>query len=174
MIQKNVLLIAEDEPDISDVLHEQLWPLGYPIVTARTGKEMLEKIRSNPLISGVLSDINMPEMTGIEVLQKIREEGIDLPIIFLTGYWQKDTIAKALQLGALDYIEKPYKIEELKPKVAQLMEIGSQIKSVDQELAEMAAKYQIKSEDLKKFIATTKPLLLMKIKAGVIFNKKNA
>lgn len=174
MNSKGVLLIAEDELDISDQLVEDLWPLGFPIIAARDGKEMLDKALGNPLIVAILSDINMPVMSGIDVLKEIRRHNLDIPIVFLTAFAEKDRVIEALRLGALDFIEKPYLANELQNIMRQAADLGVRLKNVDRELELLAKKYKIRPEDLAKFKAMQKPILLMKERNAVYFNKKSA
>lgn len=115
MTIKHNLLIADDEPDLLEQLVELMSGFGYPILTAKDGKEMLEKASdtSNNVLA-ILSDIKMPVMTGLDVLKILREKQIETPIVFLTGYSSKDLVVEALRLGAMDFLEKPFDYDELK------------------------------------------------------------
>lgn len=173
MTTKDSLLIAEDEPDLSEQLVELLSPLGFAVLTAKDGKEMLTKASdsSNGIIA-ILSDIKMPVMTGLDVLRELRLKKIETPIVFLTGYSSKDLVVEALRLGAMDFIEKPFDYDELKAIVQQALDIGLQLKNLDQEVSALAKKYQIPEKDISEFNSIQRTLLIMKIKNHVQLKRK--
>lgn len=171
---KHIILIAEDEPDIADQLVEILWPLGVAVITARDGKEMLEKILENPRITAVLSDINMPIFNGIEVLREIRQRGRDLPVVFLTALNDKNMIVEALRLGAMDFLEKPYDIHQLRSVMSKALSLGIEIKNVDEDLARIAKEKNISDQDLAQFKAIQRPILVMKLKNKHVFKKTSS
>lgn len=107
------ILIADDEPILLEQLAEIVASLGYPIVTANDGSDLLSKVNSNKNIVAVLSDIKMPKMTGLDVLKFMRENNNHTPMVFLTGYGGGDILNQALSLGAHDLLEKPFKVEDL-------------------------------------------------------------
>lgn len=173
MTIKHNLLIADDEPDLLEQLVELMSGFGYPILTAKDGKEMLEKASdtSNNVLA-ILSDIKMPVMTGLDVLKILREKQIETPIVFLTGYSSKDLVVEALRLGAMDFLEKPFDYDELKKVFQQAIDIGLQLKNVDDEVSLMAKKYQVPEADLIQFTSVQRALLIMKIKNHVQLKKK--
>ncbi len=173
MTQKYTLLIAEDEPDLREQLVELLSTFGYPILTANDGKEMLDKASdpSNNILA-ILSDIKMPVMTGLDVLRELRQKEVETPIVFLTGFSSKDLVVEALRLGAMDFLEKPFDYNELKKVFGLAVEIGLQLRNVDEEVSAMAKKYQVPSSELSKFSMVQKSLLIMKIKNHVQLRKK--
>lgn len=101
------ILIAEDDGFIAEVYHTKLSFAGYQVSIATDGVEALDKIKAEkPEI--VLLDVMMPKMDGLEVLEKLRsmEEYKKLPVIILTNAGEKENIAKAMSLGATDYLIK--------------------------------------------------------------------
>lgn len=107
------VLIADDEPDILEILKYNLSKEGYDVVTAKNGDEALEKARrTQPDL--VILDIMMPQKTGVEVCQMLRAQPAfkDTLIIFLTAINDEGTQIKGLETGADDYVAKP-----ISPKV---------------------------------------------------------
>lgn len=105
-------LIVDDEEAIREILSMYLEELDYDTITACDGVEGLEMLKEhNPDV--VVSDYTMPNMDGIEFLSKARHYGYNLPFIVLTGNGSKDVALKALQLGAFDFLEKPFDADHL-------------------------------------------------------------
>jgi two-component system alkaline phosphatase synthesis response regulator PhoP len=102
------ILIADDEPDILEILKYNLANEGYEVVTAKDGDEAIEKAkRSNPDL--IVLDVMMPKKTGVEVCQVLRAQPAfkDTLIIFLTAVNDEGTQIRGLETGADDYISKP-------------------------------------------------------------------
>ena len=104
------MLIADDDESMREVLSQLLEEEGYTLDEAASGQEVLEKVattnKNRPDI--VLLDIGMPDTDGIQVLQTILEQGIDIPVIIITGRGAGSLVVKAMQIGAADYIRKPF------------------------------------------------------------------
>jgi CheY-like chemotaxis protein len=113
LLDKNVkILIVEDEPELREMLGEILEGIGVQVSSAENGLLGLEKIASfKPTV--ILSDINMPVMTGIAMLENIRMNGIDTPVIFLTAFADQEFLVKALRFGAFDFLNKPFDFKKL-------------------------------------------------------------
>jgi len=109
------ILIIDDEIDLCQSLLEMLKEEeeGYKVSVANSGKKGLEKIKEE-VPDLVLLDIKMPEMDGIETLEKIKAIDKDILVIMLTAYQTVETAIKAMKLGVYDYISKPFNYEELK------------------------------------------------------------
>lgn len=108
------LLIVDDDKDICKMLTDYFGLLGYCIYTANNGFEALEKLEENPDL--VLLDINMPQMDGIEVCKRIRNQ-INIPIVFLTAKVEEQDRINGLMAGGDDYIMKPFSPDELNARV---------------------------------------------------------
>jgi DNA-binding NtrC family response regulator len=117
------LLIVDDEEMLRDILVEQLQCLGVHIETAPDGQAALEILRSQT-IEAVLCDISMPQMTGLELFQAVNMLDLHTPFVFLTAYDDKRSLMKALRLGAMDFILKPFDSKELISVVERALEIG--------------------------------------------------
>ena len=103
----NRILVVDDEESIRTVLTEVLTDDGFSVTQAANGLEALAVLQdvSHPL---VITDIKMPEMTGIELLKKIRQTIPDTEVIIITSYASLDTAIAALRYGAYDYLFKPF------------------------------------------------------------------
>jgi two-component system OmpR family response regulator len=110
------LLIIEDEDKIARLLELELTYEGYRVELASTGREGLEKILSKDW-DLVLLDIMLPELNGLEVLRRIRNTDINTPIILITARDATPDKVSGLDLGANDYITKPFEIEEVLARI---------------------------------------------------------
>jgi len=105
MKKKNVLVI-DDEKEIVKTLKEILSEDNINVLTAYSGQEALDVFSKNN-VSCIISDINMPKMSGVELIEKIRSIDKRIPFIFFTGFTNDDYIDKAIKHGAFDFIDKP-------------------------------------------------------------------
>jgi signal transduction histidine kinase/FixJ family two-component response regulator len=109
---KNKLLLVDDEEGIRKVLSITLSDIGYEVFTAENGEQALKIFREEtPPI--VLTDIKMPGMDGIELLQKIKHESPDTEVIMITGHGDMDLAIKSLKYRAIDFVTKPINDEVL-------------------------------------------------------------
>ena len=105
------VLIVEDEPGYLDALEVSLEREGFDLTTAADGRRGLEAFRSShPDI--LLLDLMLPGMSGLDVLRKVRAES-DVPVIVVSAKDSESDVVTALELGADDYLTKPYSIREL-------------------------------------------------------------
>lgn len=114
------ILIVEDEPDMRLGLKDNLEFDGYEVDSAENGKDGYEKIIINNY-DLVLMDVMMPEMSGLEVCKQIRKEGIKIPVILLTAKGEEIDKVRGLELGADDYITKPFSLRELLARVKAVL-----------------------------------------------------
>ena len=125
---KHTLLIVEDDLDTSEMLRVYFEAQGYRVVTAGTGREALEKSRTeSPNL--ILLDVRLPDIDGFEVGQSLQEDirTSRLPVIFVTERRDRDDRIAGLKLGAIDYITKPFDVQELRLRIRNaLRRAGSQ------------------------------------------------
>jgi len=108
----NHILVVDDESDVRDLLSKFLTRRGYEVKTAGDGEAALEAIReTRPDI--VLLDIRLPKVDGLSVLQRLRDEADDVAIITMSGNADEETARKSLELGAADFITKPFNLPYL-------------------------------------------------------------
>ena len=117
------LLIIEDEPAYVDALEVSLSREGHQLAAATDGKAGLEQFRAErPDL--VLLDLMLPGMSGLDVLRKIRSDS-DVPVIVLSAKDSESDIVTALELGADDYLTKPYSVRELMARIRVAMRRAS-------------------------------------------------
>lgn len=118
------VLIVEDNPINAKVLEVHLQNDGYQTILAQSAKEALEHLTSTPQIQLIIADIMMPEMDGLELLNKIKEqpEWKDIPVIMCSALADMETVKKAVEAGCRQYIIKPVKKEQLLTKVREALE----------------------------------------------------
>jgi DNA-binding NtrC family response regulator len=115
------ILIIDDEEIIRESCRRVLGPEGYDVKTARSGTEGL-KVLHGDSIDLVLTDLKMPDMDGVEVLVRIKENWPDITVIIMTGYGTVKTAVKAMKMGVFDYIEKPFSPSDLTALVSKAFE----------------------------------------------------
>lgn len=122
------ILIAEDEMDIRNLIVFTLELANHDVIATSNGAEAWQKIQEmaaeNALPDLVLLDVRMPRMTGYEVCQKVNaEESMkDVPVAFLSAKGQDTEVQQGFEVGAVDYIIKPFSPDQLTSKVATLLE----------------------------------------------------
>src|SRR5688572_7841396 len=108
------ILVVDDESGIRDGLKVSLEQLGYEVNTAESGEAALRQVKNNPAqISCVVTDYRMPGMSGFDVLKEIKKTQPATKVIVMTGYGSIHHAVEAMQLGADDYLPKPFKLEDL-------------------------------------------------------------
>ena len=107
------ILVIDDEAEVCNLLETFLKKQGYESISTTSASEGLEKLRSERP-DAVLLDIRMPDMDGIEVMRRIRTINKDIPIIMATAVVDKKVAQDASDLGATDYIIKPFDLDYLK------------------------------------------------------------
>lgn len=110
------ILIVEDDAAILRAVKDSFVAKGFHVQTARDGEEGLNAALSCPA-DLILLDVMLPKANGYEICRAIRAEGRDVPIIMLTAKGQEEDIVRGLELGADDYITKPFSIRELHARV---------------------------------------------------------
>ena len=115
------ILIAEDEDITRKHLIYALKREGYEVVGTRNGREALEQI-DREYFDVLITDVKMPEMSGIELLEKTRERYQNIEVLIITGFGSIDAAVEAMKKGAYEYITKPFNLDELVLKVKNLYE----------------------------------------------------
>lgn len=117
---KNKVLLVEDEADltliVSDTLHEQ----GYEVLTANDGVEGLEKFKSQRA-DIVVADVMMPKKDGFAMAKEIKKLSPDVPLLFLTAKNTIDDVEEGFEIGANDYLKKPFELRELIVRIKALL-----------------------------------------------------
>ena len=109
-LEQKRILIIDDNQNLLEALSDLLEDRGYIVSCALDGAKGLKKIEEE-LFELAIIDLNLPDLNGIEVMQRVREKNKEIMIIIITGDPSKDIPIKAMNLGAFNYIKKPYKPE---------------------------------------------------------------
>lgn len=129
------LLIVEDEKELQDLLVEELAPVGCKILKAGNGREAIQIITQHPnSIDAILSDIHMPEMNGLEFVRELRKMGEITPLVFLSGYGNKQRAVEAMKWITFDFIDKPYQRDQLIQTVRDALDLGVKLRPFSREL----------------------------------------
>jgi len=115
------ILVVDDEPSILKLLKEALTQWGYQVGCVGTGTEALEAIRTE-LYDAAITDIRMPEMSGLDLLREIKRHDESIEVIVMTGYPTIASDVEALKEGAYDYLSKPLILDELRHLMARVTE----------------------------------------------------
>ncbi|MBW2383930.1 MAG: sigma-54-dependent Fis family transcriptional regulator [Deltaproteobacteria bacterium] len=115
------VLVVDDAEGIRTYLENLLGRRGYEIHTAEDGESALEALDTGPELDLVLLDIMMPGMDGIETLRRIRELAPALPVVIVSVIGRAPTIVEAMQLGASDFVSKPFEADELEEILERLL-----------------------------------------------------
>ncbi len=118
------ILIVDDESMICDLLKRSLEMEGFETDTAENGLVGLQKCTDDSF-DLVVSDILMPEMDGITMMEKIKVAHPDMPIILITGYAKQYTARKATESGATDFLTKPFRNAEIMRSVRKALNISA-------------------------------------------------
>jgi len=116
-----VLIIEDRRENIVFIANNILKPMGYEVFTARDGQMGLEKAEEI-FPDLIITDINLPRMSGLEVMEKLLEKGIMIPTIVMTFHGTEETAVQALRLGARDYLIKPFTMEDIEAALDRALE----------------------------------------------------
>lgn len=118
-MRKRILVVDDDSMNLART--KIILGKDYHVISADSGIEALDKLRSER-VDMVLLDIDMPGMNGITTFERMKEFAADIPVIFLTASGLEEDVHSAIKLGAVNYLKKPYRPQELLKRVAQEFE----------------------------------------------------
>ena len=154
MAEEGRILVVDDEETVRNLIQRTLEEVGYNVVSAASGQEALDKV-SQLNIELVLLDINMPGMSGLDVLDKLGADWPDIAVIMATAVGDAQTAVDTMKRGAYDYLTKPFNRDDLVLKVRRAVEkrhlqleneryrldieqrVGEQAKRLQQQFAEL-------------------------------------
>ena len=120
-VKKKVILVVDDEPNIRRVLEAMLVREGYQVLTADSGRKAVDIAATNAL-DLLITDLIMPDMTGIEVLREVKQTQPHCAALVITAYGTIKTAVEAMRLGAFNYIAKPFDLDEVRLQVQHVLE----------------------------------------------------
>jgi GAF domain-containing protein/CheY-like chemotaxis protein len=146
MMAAERILVVDDAQGVIDFLADYvLRPNGYGVLTALDGEEGLSKaLHEKPDL--IILDLEMPRMTGIEVLEALSEKGSDIPVVVITFHGSEGVAARTFKLGARDYITKPFKMEEILEAIEKAL-TESRLKK---ERSELVMELALANEELER------------------------
>lgn len=117
---KPLIMVVDDEPGVRELIGDALRVGGYDAIEASDGDEALQMLRhTRPAL--LIVDVNMPEIDGFELVRRIRDRGQETPVIMLSARGERVDVTQGLQLGADDYVRKPFGLEELLLRVQAVL-----------------------------------------------------
>jgi CheY-like chemotaxis protein len=111
------ILIVDDEPEVRTVVAEFLEDFGYRVLQAENGAEALDQLRDNPAVRLMITDIRMPEMSGIELADLATERNPTLKVILISGYFVAQQVRRR-------FLRKPFRMKELQSAVRAELDCG--------------------------------------------------
>ena len=178
MIKRQTVLVVDDEPETVKYVSANLKARGFAVLTASDGTEGLKTAEEN-VVDLVLLDLSMPGPDGFEVCQRIRQYS-DVPIIILSARGREQDKVKALDLGADDYLTKPFGVEELMARVRAALRRTRQestgplppFKSGDLSIDFGARRVSVKGRDIKLTPTEYNLLMLLARNAGKVLTHR--
>ena len=115
------LLVVDDDENILTLLSDRLRAMGFVVVTASDGRKALEVVKSS-WIDGILLDLDMPVMDGLSVLQELHEWHARIPVLIMSGDDSPRKVHRAIELGAIGFVPKPFEFALLWDHCRRLFE----------------------------------------------------
>lgn len=156
---KNKVLFVEDEADLTLIVADTLRGLGYDVVTAADGVEGLDRYRSEGA-DIIVADVMMPRMDGFTMAKGIRKMSPEVPLLFLTAKSTIDDVEEGFEIGANDYLKKPFELRELIVRIKSLLkryrvnrqeDVKYQIGAYTFNVTTQTLSYEDKSTELSHF-----------------------
>lgn len=135
---KKTILIADDDDNLRRVLEFQLEEASYQVRAAKDGAEALEIFKTDDF-DCVITDLRMPKLSGLELLEKIKADDSEIPVIVITAFGEVETAVTAMKAGAFDYINKPFNRDEILLTIERAVSFG-ETKNENRQLRELAQK----------------------------------
>lgn len=170
------ILVVDDEESIREFFEIMLKREGFEVATASNGREALEVLKAKQA-DLIISDIQMPEMSGMEFLSRVKESDPEALVIMITAFGSTETAVEAMKLGAYDYVQKPFKIDEVKIVIRKALESRSLKMENAQLKRELGTKYafdniiggappMLRIYEMVKRVANTKSSVLITGESG--------
>jgi FixJ family two-component response regulator len=140
MMPGATIFVIDDDQAMRSSLRRLLERVGFAVATYANAHAFLEAY--DPTQPGcVLLDIRMPGMSGLELQQKLAEQGVRTPVIIISAHGDVEKAVRAMRAGAVDFIKKPYKGKELLARVREALELDARVRRQEAERAELAGRF---------------------------------
>jgi FixJ family two-component response regulator len=139
-IVRALIFIVDDEPTVCVSASRLVRSVGFDALTFNSAREFLHADR--PDVPGcVVLDVRLPELSGLDLQQELISLNVDLPIIFVTGHADVPTSVRAMKAGAVEFLTKPYRDQELLEAIQHAVERHQELRRQRSELAELQGRY---------------------------------
>ncbi len=138
------LLIADDDPEILTLLEDIFKENGYRVTATRWGNAAYKELQEGG-VDLLLTDLAMPDLDGFKLLELMQKEQPELPILVITGSKSTQDAVRAIKQGALDYVEKPFNVDDLLLTVQNAFEVGRLRRESNLLAAELAKPYRFEN-----------------------------
>ena len=149
-MSKKTIYVVDDDPKIGDLFATVLRRDGYDASSFVSPVAMLEALDADAVPDVILTDLMMPDMSGIDLLEALRERDLTLPVIMMTAHSSVQTAVEAMRLGAFHYLQKPVNLEEMRALLAKALDLYS-----DKVELKQIKKAQKKAHDVGKIVGTS-------------------
>jgi two-component system response regulator AtoC len=129
-MQKKSVLVVDDDPQILKALGECLDSFDYGMKVATNGAEALLKM-ADPELSLVLLDVNLPDYSGLDILNKIKESNSNLPVIIMTGFISTEAAIDAMKAGAYEFVTKPFNLDKITTLINRVMKKSTHLRGLE-------------------------------------------
>jgi PAS domain S-box-containing protein len=117
---RGTVLLVDDEPDLLEIGSQQLSALGFSVMTAQNGQEAVDRFRENPTLDLIIMDLTMPVRDGLDATREISALSPATPIILVSGFAEEDLTQRSALSGVTETLQKPYSVQSLQKKLAQV------------------------------------------------------
>lgn len=145
MSAETTIYLVDDDKDVRDLMANSLEQQGYVVSSFKSGKSFLANINSD-CYGCIVLDIALPGMSGLEIQTELIEQGLEIPIIFMTGHGDVPTSVRAIKNGALDFFEKPFPMEALFKQVEHALSLDNARRSKKEDGADVIKQFQTLTE----------------------------
>ncbi len=146
---KNKILVADDDKNIQFAFRKTFERDGFVVTTAATGREALQKLESeNPAL--VFMDVVMPDLSGLDALKEIKDRGLTVPVVVITGVGTMQTAVKAVQLGAYEYLTKPLDVDKVRvvaQRALEMVRLRREVEELKAKLSHPTPDYELVGND---------------------------
>jgi FixJ family two-component response regulator len=167
--QKSTVYIVDDDQSIRHAMELLMRSVGLDYEIFHSGDEFLST-HSNDRAGCLVLDIRMPGLGGLELQEKLNEIGSTLPIIFITGHGDVPMAVEAMQKGAVDFIQKPFRDQELLDQISEALKTDQERRSARNQMTEVAnraEKLTKREREVMNLVVTGKPNKVIAYELGV-------
>lgn len=157
--------LVDDDRSMREAISSLVRSVGLNVETFSSAREFLDHVRSEACACLVL-DVRMPRMSGLDLQHVLREKGVDIPIIFITGHGDIPMAVRAIKSGALEFLPKPFRDDELLEAISRALNIDQEVREHKAELDKVWKKYEGLTDREKEVFSLIARGLLNKQIAG--------